>query len=454
MKITLENILTNFTSKPYPIPSINKEIFKIAVPNIVANISIPLLGIVDTMLMGRMDDPAYIGAIALGGIIFNILYWGLGFLRPGTTGITAQNFGNNNIQECFLILYRSAFVGLSIGILLWLFRTPIGDFAFSFLSGSSKVESLALEYYSIRILAAPAVISGFALRGWFYGMQDAITPMILTIFVNLTNILLSYYLVIHLDWSVQGVAWGTMIAQWSAFLLGLVFLLFKHKTQLFKYLSKAIFYAKSWGRFLLINRDMFIRNLGLILVFSYFTNYSSSISDEYLAINQILIQLFYFMSYAVDGFAYASESLVGKYIGQKDISTLKIIVKKCLYYGLGFAAVFSVAYILFGQTIFSWFSNDAALINMSSAYFIWLAIVAICGALAFIWDGVYSGATAAKELRDSMLISTIIFFVSFYIFKAAYPLHTIWIAMAAFMLSRSLFQIFFYKSRILIRLER
>ena len=433
--------------------TLNKEIFRIALPNIIANISIPLLGIVDTALMGRMDDPAYIGAIALGGIIFNILYWGLGFLRPGTTGLTAQAYGQKNKQECYRLMWRSSIIGFGLGLLILLFHQPLGAFCFSLLSGSAQVEALALEYFSIRVMAAPAVICVFALRGWFFGMQDAISPMVLTIVSNVLNILISWYLVMMLDMGVAGVAYGTCIAQWLAFAVALCILLVKHKTAVLRYFDKAIFQAHEMLRFMRINRDMFIRNIGMILVFSFFTDYSARISDSYLAVNQMLLQLFYFMSYAVDGFAYASESLVGKYLGAKTLETVKEVIKRCLIYGLGFGMIFAVGFMLAGDKILLLMTNNTALIDTAEPYLFWLALVSIAGALAFIWDGIYSGATAAKELRDSMIISVVVYFVVFYSVQSINPTIAIWVSMVSFMAARSLFQIVLYKRRILKRWE-
>lgn len=398
--------------------------------------------------MGRLDDPAYIGAIAIGGIIFNIIYWGFGFLRPGTTGLTAQAFGQDDKKECFNLLYRSSIIGFSLGVIILLMHEPIGHLAFSVLSGSAQVESLASEYFKIRIFAAPAVISVFALRGWFFGMQDAITPMILTISANVLNILISWHLVINLDMSVKGVALGTLIAQWITFFIAICILLYKHRISVFKYLNRAIFMAKEMRRFLTVNRDMFIRNMGLILVFSFFTNHSSTINDSYLAVTQILLQLFYFMSYAVDGFAYASESLVGKYMGQKKSAKLRQVIAKCLIFGLSFGTLFSISYVLFGHSILRLFTTNENLLTEATPYFIWLALVAISGALAFIWDGIFSGATASTALRDSMLVSVVFFFLTFYGLNPTFPLISIWAGMVVFMLSRSFCQIIIYQTKL------
>jgi MATE family multidrug resistance protein len=428
--------------------SINKEIFRIAIPNIIANISIPLLGIVDTALMGRMEDSAYIGAIALGGIIFNILYWGFGFLRPGTTGLTAQALGRDDKRETAMLLFRSFLVGISIGFILLFFHVPIGKSCFKLLSGGAEVENLAYQYFSIRIWGAPVVIAVFAMRGWLFGVQDAISPMILTIIANVTNIICSWYLVMIKGMSVQGVALGTVIAQYLTFFVALAIIVYKHRALIKEYIGRSIFKLSEMHRFFQVNRDMFIRNIGLIFVFTFFTNHASTVSNDYLAISQILLQLFYFMSYAVDGFAYASESLVGKYLGMRRMDKVKLVIRQCLIYGLGFGFLFTLAYSFFGAEIIAIFTDNRLLIDGAKPYFIWLSIVAVSGALAFIWDGVYSGGTANVEMRDSMILSVLAFIIVFYIVDTRYPLISIWAGMIVFMLTRSIVQIVLYYTRI------
>ncbi len=398
--------------------------------------------------MGRMDDSAFIGAIALGGIIFNILYWGFGFLRPGTTGLTAQAYGKGEKGEAYRLFFRSSLIGLVVGLIILLLHVPIGKLFFSVLSGSNIVEDLASRYYRIRILAAPAVLALFAFRGWFFGMQDAVTPMILTVLANLLNIALSWYLVIEKGMSVEGVAYGTLAAQYITFFVALLYVLIKHRENLTPHFSKLILKAVEMKRFFAVNRDMFIRNIGLIFVFTFYTNHSSKISNDYLAINQILIQLFYFMSYAVDGFAFASESLVGKYLGASNFKKIREVIRKCLLYGLGFGGLFAIVYLFFGVQIFSLFTDNGQLIDDARPYLFWLSMVAISGSLAFIWDGIYSGGTASVEMRDSMIVSVIAFILTFYIVNQFSAMYSIWAGMVAFMLARSIFQMILYHSRI------
>lgn len=396
--------------------------------------------------MGRMDDPAYIGAIAIGGIIFNILYWGLGFLRPGTTGLTAQAYGAGDKDKCYRLLYRAGLLGLIFGLILIALNWPIGQLCFQILSGTALVESLALEYYSIRILAAPVVIILLAGRGWFFGMQDAISPMILMITANVLNIFISWYLVIQLNMSVKGVALGTVLAQYLTFIVFLLIMLYRYRHKISAYLDRKLFQANELRAFIAINRDMFIRNIGMILVFSFFTDYAARLGNEYLAVSQILLQLFYFMSYAVDGFAYSSESLVGKYLGSNAIDKVFKVINKCLIYGLLFGCCFAILFYFGGHQLVNLFTSNEELLDSASTFYIWLSLVSIGGALAFIWDGVFSGATAGVELRNSMIISVIIFFMTFLLTKSSYPEYAIWISMFLFMLGRSLCQIYFYQT--------
>jgi MATE family multidrug resistance protein len=365
--------------------------------------------------------------------------------------LTAQAFGKDDIAESYRLLFRSLIIAVLISLILLLIYKPIGNLFFSILDGSEKVKSLANEYYSIRILAAPAVLCLFAFRGWFFGMQNAVVPMVLTIVVNILNILFSWYFVMKLGMSVEGVAIGTVIAQWMTLFLAIVILLYRHRLKLFGYWDIGILKAEELKRFMIVNRDMFIRNMGLILVFSFFTNHSSKLGDGYLAVNQILLELFYLMSYTIDGFAYASESLVGKYLGAANLQKTKLVIKKCLIYGLLLGFLISGIYMIWGENILSIFTTNKALIAEGNRYMIWCALVGVSGALAFIWDGVYSGATASVELRNSMFFAVVAFFLVFYLSSNAFPYKAIWFAMIAFMLARSGFQIVLYKKSILSR---
>jgi len=426
------------------IKTVDKEIFRLAIPNILSNVTIPLLGIVDTVLMGHEAEHGaiLIGAIALGGIIFNAIYWNFGFLRLGTTGITAQAFGRGDKEEQALTLFRAFSVGLFIAIVLLLFRGIISDLGFSLLRTPENTQAIeyAKSYFDIRILAVPAVMCLFGIRGWLFGVQNAVFPMILITVVNVVNVLASVYFVRVQGMSVEGVALGTVVAQYCTLILGLSMIFIKYG-KIFSYLKlKLILARKALSRFVNVNGTLLIRNMLLFSVFSFFTWYSSTINENYFAVNEMLLQLFYLMSFAVDGFAYAAESLVGKYVGAKDWKGLKNSVRRTMVYGLGFGVLYAIVYVFFGKYFLRIFTPDWQLIESGQPFLFWLAILSVVGAVAFIWDGVYGGATLVRELVISMALSTLAFFVSFYIFKQINADHAIWASMTVFMAVRGIGQ--------------
>lgn len=428
---------------------INSEIFKIAIPNILGNITIALLGFVDTYLMGHeTNGELLLGSIGLSSILFNLLYWNFGFLRVATTGITAQAYGEKAENKQALTFFRAFFLGLIIALLILLFSKTIGDIGFSMIQNNVNEDAIpfARQYFSIRILAVPAVMMLFGFRGWFYGMQNAIYPFILTIVVNLVNIIASIYFVKYLDLSIAGVAWGTVLAQYVCLIVA--FLLFnKYKWVKHYFNWKKLIVKSQLKRFFSVSSFVFARNVMLSIVFSAFTFFSSTVSELYLAANQILLQFFYMMSFAVDGFAYAGEALVGKYVGAKQKSDVKRVVKLTMIWGVGLGLIYALLYQLFGVKILYLFTPDSTIVDTGAPYIIWLSIIAIVGSIAFIWDGVFIGATYVKEMFYSMALALVMFFIVYYITKNSMPMHAIWMAMTAYMLIRGVLQWFFYKRK-------
>jgi len=305
----------------------NRKILLLAIPNIVTNISIPLLGMVDLGLMGHLESGIYIGAIALGSMIFNFLFWGFGFLRMGTSGFTAQAFGRRDLRESMLVLIRSVVIALGGGILFIFLQEPIARLAFSLIGGSPEVEQLAREYFYIRIYASPATLTIFALTGWFIGMQNARNPMILSISINVLNILFSLALIHLFSMKSNGIALANVLSQSTGIVLGLLLLRgYLRKLKKFFSLSDAMNW-KAIKPFVAVNRDIFIRTLCLIFVLSFFTTQSANTSDTVLAVNTLLFQFFYFFSYFIDGYAYAAEALTGRYIGARNPSQLKKAIR-------------------------------------------------------------------------------------------------------------------------------
>jgi len=427
------------------IRSMNRKILDLAIPNIISNISIPLLGIVDMALMGHLGSDAYIGAIALGSLIFNFIYWGLGFLRMGTSGFTAQAWGRRDLPETILVFSRAVFIGLVTGTMLLLLQRPIEIFSFWILKGESQVENLAMAYFRIRIWAAPAVLGQFALLGFFLGMQNARLPMVVLVSTNVINIACSYLFVMELDMESNGVALGTVIAQYSGLVLAIYFFR-KHFGRLFRYwsLQGTIQWVKL-KHFLLINKDIFIRTMCLVAVFSIFTARSASSDvqnqgeDTILAVNSLLMQFFMFFSFLIDGFAHASEALTGKFIGAKDAGSLKRSIRLLFIWGTGISLLFTLLYLLGGDAIFRALTSNSEVIANARPYFFWVVMVPMVSYAAFLWDGIFIGATAGPEMRNAMLASTLVVFFPAYILAGRYlDNHGLWLAFILFMAARGI----------------
>lgn len=423
----------------------NRKILDLAIPNIISNISIPLLGIVDMALMGHLESDAYIGAIALGSLIFNFIYWGLGFLRMGTSGFTAQAWGRKDQAETILVFARAFLIAIGISLVLLAIQKPIEILSFAILKGESRVEELAMAYFRIRVWAAPAALGQFAVLGFFLGMQNARLPMIVLVLTNVLNLICNYTFVMKLGMVSDGVALGTVIAQYSGFILALI-LLKKHYGHLFKFWSmKATLHWNKLRTFMLVNKDIFIRTMCLVVVFSIFTARSASSDllsegeETILAVNSLLMQFFMFFSFLIDGFAHASEALTGRFIGANDRKSLTKTIRLLFIWGTGISLFFTLLYLLGGNAIFRVLTNNPEVINNARPYFFWVIMVPLVSFTAFLWDGIYIGATAGKQMRNAMLISTLGIFFPVYILAGKFMgNHGLWFAFILFMLARGI----------------
>jgi len=405
----------------------------------VSNLTVPLLGSVDTALMGHLDNEAHLGAIALGTMIFNFIYWGFGFLRMGTTGLTAQAYGDQHESELINLLGRAVFTALSISVLLMLLQTPIIWMAFKVISATEEVEAFTRDYFRVRIYAAPATISLYAFYGWFMGMQNSRYLMMVSIFANCINILANFIFVYYTPYKSAGIALGTVIAQFMGLLLALYLFLRKYSYLLAKLKKEAILRLNEIKRFFAVNFDIFIRTLCLIFTFSFFTAKSSAIGEVTLGVNQILLQYIYILAYAIDGFAFASESLVGKHFGQQDQPGLKKSIRYSFYWGMGLAAGFSLIYGLLGGQLLHVFTDNEAIYNRALPFLFWVALMPIATTPGFIWDGIYIGATESKPMRNTLIIATFVVFLPlFYICKPFWGNHGLWLAFTGFMVTRGI----------------
>ena len=345
----------------------NKKILRLAFPNIISNLSIPLLSSVDTALMGHMDEVYYLGAVAVGGMIFNFVYWGFGFLRMGTTGLTAQAFGNNNSEESISILGRALLVALAAGFILIVLKDLIEYISFLIVPTTGNVETHARLYFGIRIFAAPATLALYAITGWFLGMQNATIPLLITVVTNGLNIGFNLLFIKQFGMKADGVALGTVFANY----LGVAFavlLFFKKYKGLVKYFNhKLILEWNKLKNFFQLNLDIFIRTLSLIFVFSFFTAKSSAAGESILAVNSILINLWTILAYGIDGFAFAAESLVGRFVGAKDKSNFTKAVKLSFVWGIGLGGIISLIYWIFDKPIIQIFTNNDEIISNSTS---------------------------------------------------------------------------------------
>ncbi|MBO4599242.1 MAG: MATE family efflux transporter [Bacteroidales bacterium] len=399
----------------------NRRILGLALPNIITNITVPLLGMVDMAIVGHLSS-SHLGAIAIGTQIFNLIYWNFGFLRMGTSGFTAQAYGAQDMREAVRIFVRAITIAIAVAFLLLLLQWPISRLSlliFNVREGKDVLK-LAMAYFFVRIWAAPATLGLYAVKGWFIGMQNAKLPMWIAIFLNTVNIACSLLFVLVLEWDIRGVALGTVIAQYSGLAVGLFFMVKKYGWVFYAYgasfktvLGDALHW-KEMRRFFAVNGDIFLRTVCLATVFTFITAASGRISKEILAIDALLMQFFTLFSYIMDGFAYAGESLVGRYIGARDSRSLRLSVRLLLVWGLALTILFTGLYALGGEWFLRLFSNDAAVISGAKVYMFWTLIIPVCGFAAFLFDGIFVGATASRAMLGSMLVATAAFFAVYY----------------------------------------
>lgn len=416
----------------------NRQILRLAIPNILSNLSVPLLGMVDTALMGRQEDPAYLGAVALGGMIFNFLYWSMGFLRMGTTGLTAQAFGQQDEKGQFRLLLQALLVAMAAGLSFVLLQIPIERLAFWLIPGEESVFELGREYYYVRIWAAPATIGLYVFNGWFLGMQNARVPMLLTIVGNTLNMALDLYFVNVQGMTADGVALATVIAQYTSLGLAIGCWLGLHR-KLLRYLRAVqVLDRASLQRFFSVNRDIFLRTVALIFAFSFFTAQSSGLDPLVLAANQILLQYLHLMAFGVDGFAFAAESLVGRFVGAKDEESLRRVIRLLFRWGMGLGAAFSLVYLLGGDMMLRLFTDQVEVLAVAHEYVSWMILLPLCGAYAYLWDGIYFGATATQPMRNAMLLITGLVFLPLALAAPVWGNHVLWAALTLFMLARGI----------------
>ena len=422
----------------------NREIFRIAVPNIISSITVPLMGIFSTAIAGHCgDSAATIGALAIGVSIFNFIYWNCSFIRMGTSGITAQAFGAQDFKTTTAMLVRAVAISAALGVIVLLLQYPLGELSLWMMNGSQMVA----DYFYARIWAVPAGIILFGLNGWFTGMQNAVIPMCTSILINVLHVLLSLWFVFGFDMDIVGIAYASVVAQWSGMLLSVALLVIYFRDKLQRVDMALILDMKALKEFFAVNGDIIIRTFCIVAVYTFFTAASARMeSDIVLAVNTMLLQLFTLFSYMNDGFAYAAEALTGRFIGAKDEQSLRLCIRRCVVWALGTAAVCITVYLFWWQDIITLFVGEKSqlhdIIAVAKEYIGWVVVIPMAAALPFLMDGIMVGATLTRILRNSMLLSTAAYFIIYYALHPVIGNDALWLAFTAYMALRGVAQYF------------
>lgn len=430
-----------------------KEILRLAIPNVLTNLTVPLVSVVDTALMGHMPTKGHIIAIGLSVVVFNIIYWAFGFLRMGTTGLVAQKFGQEKIEASLIYLKRGLYLAIGGGIILLLLSNWIIDLSIHIFQIDVEIQRLISDYFFIRIWAAPFTISIFVITGLLLGMQDAKSSLFIALVINLLNVLLSSLFVLYFDLEIRGVAYGTLLAQLLGFAAAIWLLGSKYKLGFRLLLNAADEDRISWIDYLKINGDIFIRTLCLLAVLSFFKVHSAQINETIGAANLILLEFVTISAYGIDGFAFAAESISGKYFGMGNKILFRRSLVALMYWGIGVGVLFSLIFLTTGNYILSFLTDKKDVIDVAMVFLPWLIIAPTINAFAFIWDGIYLGVSATKLMRNTMLLAAIVFFLSFPFLHRVYDNHGVWLCLSLFMLLRGVFQTIPARKRIFSRLD-
>lgn len=441
--------------------SLQRALLRLAGPNILSNVSVPLLSSVDTALMGQLSA-AHLGAVGIAGMLFNFLYWNFGFLRMGTTGLTAQAFGAGDDREAAATLARATLLALAIAVGLLLLQVPLYHLGTYLLNVPTATEPLVADYFFTRIYAAPASLLLYVGLGWLFGMQDARRPLLVAVLSNLLNVGLSYALVTHFDMGTRGVALGTVGAQYFGLAL-VAFLLWRAYPDVLGAFANANLRFRqnraaersAYGRLLRVNGDLFVRTLCLTLAFGFLYSRAAADSALSLAVVTVLLQFLNWMSYGVDGFAYAAESLVGRFAGAKDPERLRQSIRLSLWWGFGLAVAFALLYALAGEWLIALFTDDAPVAARAAALMPWLVALPLVGAACYIWDGVFVGLTATRAMRNTMLLALVGYVAAYYGLRGWLGEVTgLWAALLVFLGGRGLLQWWWFGTKQLGALPR
>lgn len=416
----------------------NKQILHLAVPSIVSNITVPLLGLVDVAITGHMGEARYMASIAVGSMVFNIIYWLFSFLRFGTGGLTAQEFGKAhlNVRGTAYILLRSQSISLLMAALLLLFQQPLFHLAMWLIEPEAHLVDVIHTYYNICIWGTIPSLALYSFTGWFVGMQNTRLPMLISITQNVVNIALSCLFVYQMGMKIEGVAFGTLIAQWCGALMALALLVWKYGELWTGVSLRSPLFRKGWGRFLAVNRTLFYRTLFLVAVNMYFIVAGAKGGAVVLAINSVLMQMFILYTYVMDGFAFAAEALCGRYYGARDKEHFDLALKGVWLWSLYLTIAYTLVYAVGGEGFMRLLTDDAAIRIAAMEYMPWAIAIPFCGIAAFVWDGVFVGITNSKGMLCGTAVGALAFFLIYFTLYGVMHNHALWLAFNAYLFMR------------------
>ncbi|MDY7117795.1 MATE family efflux transporter [Halomonas sp. SSL-5] len=431
--------------------SAHRRILTLAWPIILSNITVPLLGLVDTAVVGHLPDSRYLAAVTLGATLFSFLYWGFGFLRMGTTGLTSQAVGRENDSDVRNLLGQSLLLAAGIGAALILFSRPLIALGLWLLDGSEVATALAAEYAEIRILSAPAVLANYAILGWFLGQQNSRVTLAILVLTNGVNIVLDLVFVVGLGMTSDGVAWATVIADYTALAFGLWLVSRQLRWLSGRFLRSRLLAIAAYAELFTVNANLFVRTLGLLFAMAFFTSRGAAQGDTVLAANAVLLQFIMLTSYALDGFAHAAEALVGRSVGARRWGEFARAVRGAAWFSLATAGAASLAFALGGEALIALLTGLPEVRDTAASYLPWMIAMPLLAVWSYLLDGVFIGATAIREMRNSIFAGLAVYLPAWWLGQALLPEaltnHGLWLAFTLFTLVRSATLIAYYRQR-------
>ena len=421
--------------------NIDKRILSIALPSIVANITVPLLGLVDMAVSGHLGNAVYIGAVAVGSMIFNVVYWVFGFLRMGTSGMTSQALGRRDMDDVATTLARSIVVAMAVAAFIIILQKPLGSVALALVGASAEINTEAWHYFRICVWGAPAMLCLYSLTGWYIGMQNTRLPMFISIMQNVVNIVASCTFVYAFGMKVEGIALGTLVAQYAGLLVSITLWATTYGKRILRHVQwQRIMEGTAMRRFFSVNRDIFLRTLCLVAVNFYFLSAGAAQGAVVLAVNTLLMQLFTLYSYVMDGFAFAGEALCGKHYGAGNHVEFSRTVRRLFGWGFALTVAYTMVYAVGGTGFLRLLTDDIEVVAASAEYAPWAVLIPICGLAAFIWDGVFIGTTNTRGMFAATAAAMLVFFGVYLSLRSEWQNHALWLAFLTFLLTRGAVQ--------------